>query len=129
MDTDRANRRRSLIMVISCTLIGALAQLFIKTGANTLPAHLGLDIASAVAVVTNVNVIIGYSLYGINTVLLVLALRHSELSVLYPIIALTYVWVSLLSVFVLHESMNTYKVAGIALIVLGVAALGRETQA
>ena len=72
--------------------------------------------------------IIGYSLYAVNTVLLVLALRHAELSVLYPIIALTYVWVSLLSVFVLHERMNGLRIGGIALIVLGVAALGRETQ-
>ena len=124
----RADRRRALLMVASCTVIGAFAQLLIKSGANGLPAHLGFDLASALSIVTNVKVIAGYSLYGINTVLLVLALRHAELSILYPIIALTYVWVSLLSIFVLHEHMNWDRGIGIALIVIGVAVIGRETR-
>jgi len=125
---DRANRNRSLILVTLCTVIGAFAQLLIKTGANSLPHHIGFDIASALAIATNLKVIAGYSLYGINTVLLVLALRHAELSLLYPIIALTYVWVSVLSVAVLREQMNWYRAGGIFLIVVGVAVLGRETR-
>ena len=116
------------MMVTLCTIIGALAQLLIKTGANTLPQHLAFDVPSALAIVTNVRVIAGYSLYGINTILLVLALRHAQLSVLYPIIALTYVWVLLLSIAVLHEHMNNYRAIGIALIVFGVAVRGRETR-
>ena len=64
-------------------------------------------------------------LYGINAVLFVLALRDGELSLLYPIIALTYVWVSLLSVYYFHESMNPLKVTGLVVIVAGVAILGR----
>ena len=126
--TDRTHRRRAFLMVASCTVIGAFAQLLIKAGANGLPVHLGFDLASALSIVTNLKVIAGYSLYGINTVLLVLALRHAELSILYPIIALTYVWVSLLSIFVLHEQMNWNRGIGIALIVIGVAVIGRETR-
>jgi multidrug transporter EmrE-like cation transporter len=128
MNADRTQRRRALLMVASCTVIGAFAQLLIKAGANGLPQHLGFDLASALSIVTNLKVIAGYSLYGINTVLLVLALRHAELSILYPIIALTYVWVSLLSIFVLHEHMNLNRGIGIALIVVGVAVIGRETR-
>ncbi len=126
--TNRAQRRRALLMVTTCTVIGAFAQLLIKTGANSLPGHLGFDLPSALAILTNVKVIAGYSLYGINTILLVLALRHAELSILYPIIALTYVWVSLLSIFVLHEHMNWDRAVGIALIVFGVAVIGRESS-
>jgi drug/metabolite transporter (DMT)-like permease len=44
---------------------------------------------------------------------------------LYPIIALTYVWVTLLSYTILHEPPNTFKNIGIAVIVMGVAVLGR----
>jgi multidrug transporter EmrE-like cation transporter len=128
LPTNRMQRRRALLMVTTCTIIGAFAQLLIKSGANTLPAHLGFDVASAVAILTNTKVIAGYTLYGINTVLLVLALRHAELSILYPIIALTYVWVSLLSVFVLHEHMNWDRAIGIVLIVFGVTVIGRETR-
>lgn len=89
-----------------------------KVGAaHITPSFLGL--------VTNIPLMVGYCLYGINTVLLVLALREGELSMLYPIIALSYVWVTLASYSLLHEHPNFYKNAGIAVIVLGVAVLGR----
>ena len=77
------------------------------------------------AVATNVPLMAGYALYGLNTLLLVLALRDGELSTLYPIIALTYVWVTLLSYTLLAERPNSLKNIGIALIVAGVAIIGR----
>lgn len=77
------------------------------------------------ALLTNYALIAGYVLYGINTLMLVLALREGELSMLYPIIALTYVWVTLLSYLVLKEPPNVFKNVGIAVIVTGVAVLGR----
>ena len=51
--------------------------------------------------------------------------KDGELSMLYPIIALTYVWVTLLSYAVLSERPNIYKNVGIGIIVVGVAVLGR----
>jgi len=42
----------------------------------------------------------------------------------YPVIALTFVWVTILSAAVFGESMNPYKIAGIAIIVAGVSVLG-----
>ena len=77
------------------------------------------------ALITNYPLVAGYVLYGINTLMLVVALKEGELSMLYPIIALTYVWVTLLSYTLLHETPNLYKNIGIAIIVLGVAVLGR----
>ena len=77
------------------------------------------------ALLTNYALIAGYALYGINTLMLVLALREGELSMLYPIIALTYVWVTLLSYILLSEPPNLYKNIGIGTIVAGVAVIGR----
>jgi drug/metabolite transporter (DMT)-like permease len=105
-------------LVFSCTVLGAAAQLFIKVGMT----HFRPDLLS---LLTNFSLIAGYALYGINTLLLVLALRDGELSTLYPIIALTYVWVTLLSYTLLGERPNVYKDIGIATIVVGVAILGR----
>jgi len=108
-----------LLLVFACTLFGAAAQILIKTGAARLTApSLGQMIASP-------PLVSGYALYGISTILLVLALRKGQLSVLYPVIALTYVWVTGLSVVFFRESLNPYKLAGVALIVLGVGVLGR----
>jgi multidrug transporter EmrE-like cation transporter len=116
-------QRRSLILVFCCTLIGAAAQVLIKGGANDLGPHDSLE-ATIRGILTNYNLLAGYSMYGISTVLLVLALRHSELSLLYPVIALTYVWVTILSKIVFHEQFNAFKLAGITVIVAGVAVLG-----
>ncbi len=60
-----------------------------------------------------------------NTVLMIFALRDGELSILYPIIALTYVWVTILSVLFFHESLNFFKLLGVTVVVAGVAVLGR----
>jgi drug/metabolite transporter (DMT)-like permease len=110
---------RAVGLVFCCTIIGAAAQLLLKTGANQLshPNPLGI--------ITNWNLLAGLSLYGVSTLLLVLALRDSELSLVWPVIALTYVWVTLLSVIVFHERVVPIKLAGIAIIVAGVAVLGR----
>ncbi len=87
--------------------------------------HLVLE---PMAVITNLSLVAGYGLYGLNTVMLVLALRDGELSQLYPIIAMTYVWVTLLSYTLLKEPPNWYKNIGIATIVLGVAIIGRGSR-
>lgn len=113
-----ASRRRSVLLVFACTVLGAAAQLLMKVGMTHFSPQ-------PVALLTNVPLITGYALYGVNTLMLVLALRDGELSMLYPIIALTYVWVTLLSYFVLNEPANVLKNVGITIIVIGVAVLGR----
>lgn len=107
-----------MLLVFCCTLLGAAAQVLIKTGADALPHP------SVLQMITSVWLLSGYSLYAMSTVLLVLALKHGQLSLLYPVISLTYVWVTFLSVIVFHEVLNPYKIAGIVLIVMGVGVLG-----
>jgi drug/metabolite transporter (DMT)-like permease len=107
-----------VLLVGCCTVLGAAAQILMKIGMTHFQPNVW-------ALVTDVPLFIGYVLYGINTLLLVLALREGELSMLYPIIALTYVWVTLLSYTLLQEPPNALKNAGVAAIVLGVAVLGK----
>lgn len=120
-------RRRSLLLVFLCTVVGAAAQMLIKEGATTVkqPGFLG----AVIAMLTNPPLFAGYCLYGLNTILMVLALKDGELSLVYPVIALTYVWVELVSIFVFHEPMNVFKAIGITVIVAGVAVLGRSKSA
>ena len=109
-------------MVFGCTLLGAAAQILMKTGANQLAAQ-GLA-----GILSNLPLLAGYCLYGLSTLLLVLALRDGELSLLYPVIALTYVWVTILSKVIFHDRLSVSKLAGIAIIVAGVVVLGRNTK-
>jgi drug/metabolite transporter (DMT)-like permease len=99
-----------------------MAQYLIKLGANRL-SHAGL-VATAIGIFTIPTLFAGYCLYGIFTVLFVYALRHGELSILYPLIALSYVWVTITGVVAFHEVMNPLRVTGLVVIVAGVAVLG-----
>jgi undecaprenyl phosphate-alpha-L-ara4N flippase subunit ArnE len=114
-------------------VVGAAAQMLIKTGAGQLGVHLTLTqvlhdpmlvFRFGFRIAENSKLFIGYSLYGLNTVLMAYALKGRELSRLYPIIALTYVWVTALSVMLLSEHVNFFRILGITLIVGGVSILG-----
>jgi drug/metabolite transporter (DMT)-like permease len=130
----RAAARRSFLLVIACTLIGAAAQILIKQGTAYMGAGritLGnvahdprLFVAFCFSIISNFRLFCGYALYGVMTFLMALALKGRELSRLFPIIALTYVWVTLLSLFLLGEHMNFFRAIGIAFIVCGVSVLG-----
>ena len=99
-----------------------MAQYLIKLGANQL-SHAGL-VATMIGIFIIPPLFAGYCLYGVFTVLFVYALRHGELSILYPLIALGYVWVTITAVVAFHETLNPLKVIGLAVIVAGVAVLG-----
>jgi undecaprenyl phosphate-alpha-L-ara4N flippase subunit ArnE len=123
----------SFLLVFSCTIVGAAAQMLIKMGAGQLGVHLTLTqvlhdpmlvFRFGFRIAENSKLFIGYSLYGLNTILMAYALKGRELSRLYPIIALTYVWVTALSVMLLSEHVNFFRILGITLIVGGVSILG-----
>ncbi len=110
-------RRRAAVLVSACTVLNAVAQIFFKIGARNL-------VLTPMGLATNVPLIAGCAFYGLFTIAMVIALREAELSVMYPIIALSYVWVTLLTYWLLKESPNLYKNLGILTIVIGVAVLG-----
>ena len=119
----KERNKTSVLLVLGCTVLGAAAQVLMKMGGNALPQG-----ASVFQMLTCLPLLAGLGVYGISTILLILALRNSELSLMYPIIALTYVWVMILSVVIFHETLNAPKVLGVLVIVAGVAVLGRGSQ-
>ncbi|MEO8028164.1 MAG: cation/cationic drug transporter [Bryobacteraceae bacterium] len=123
MSNSAANHKQSLLLVLCCTLCGATAQVLMKVGAGRIQPASFID--AVLGLLTNVPLIVAYMFYGVSLILLTLALRHGELSSIYPIIALTYVWVGILSVLIFHEVMTPLKIAGLATIVFGVAIIGR----
>lgn len=114
------SHRQSVGLVIFGTFLAAAAQVLIKRGAS------GLESKHVIDMIMNVNLVAGYTLYGLFTLLLSLALRDTELSVLYPIISLTFVWVAILSMVIFGEQLSPLKILGIAIICCGVALLGAK---
>ena len=102
----------ALLLVLSLTISNALAQYLLKVGMQ----HFALDIS----LLTNYPLFFGLFLYGVGAVLLIMMLRIGQATVYYPIVSLTYVWVTLLSYFYLGETISTYQVLGIGTILAGV---------
>jgi len=108
-----ATKTSSIALMILCTFFTSLAQVFYKFGAPKLELNL-------ISIITNWQVIIGICFYAIGAAILIIALRGGELSILYPIIATSYIWVSLMSMYFFQEVMNIYKWLGIAFIIIGI---------
>jgi uncharacterized membrane protein len=61
-------------------------------------------------------------LYGLATIINVLAYKFGgKASILYPVIATSYVWVMILAALFLSEPLTTVKIIGAVVIVIGVA--------
>ncbi|MBI2658501.1 EamA family transporter [Candidatus Woesearchaeota archaeon] len=108
-------------LVILATFIGAFGPILLKKASAKRLSKLS-------SLATNYHLFGGVALYAIGTLLFVPALKGGDLSVLYPFVALAYIWVSLLSVKFLGEKMNRVKWLGIALIIIGVSFIGIGSQ-
>tara|TARA_Y100000310_G_scaffold312525_1_gene359911 strand:- start:1157 stop:1498 length:342 start_codon:yes stop_codon:yes gene_type:complete len=105
----------SVILILIGTFIGAIGTLLIKKGNDKL---------SFSKFVRSKYFLIGIPLYGVSTVCYVLALRMEQLSIIYPLASMTYLWTTLFSVKYLGEKMNKWKYFGLSGIILGVVLIG-----
>lgn len=66
-----------------------------------------------------VLVVVGLALYGFGALLMILALRYGELSILHPMMSAGYVLSLVLGVAVLGEHISVFRIVGVAIIILG----------
>ena len=115
---------KSMVMLIVAVGLGVCGQLAMKSGvtrAGDLQTILGQSVwRFAATVVKSPLIILGLFLYGISTIFWLLVLSRVDLSLAYPMIALGYVFVLLVSIVFLGEKVNVTRWLGTALIVLGV---------
>lgn len=55
------------------------------------------------------------------------ALKELELSKAYPLMSLSFVFVSIISYFLFSESMNIYKIFGTALVLAGIVLISKAS--
>lgn len=105
----------AVILIIIMTALTSSAQVCYKLASD--PAtHLSL-----ISVLLDPWLWLGLALYGVGFILLNIAFHGGEVSVLYPIIATSYIWVAIISYYFFGEVLHTLKVLGILAIVIGVA--------
>lgn len=66
----------------------------------------------------------GFALYGLGALVMLAAYRYGKLSVLQPMLATNYALSAVLAVLWLHEALTPLRVAGIAVVTLGVVLIG-----
>ena len=103
-----------LILMIINTIMGALGSLLIKKGSEK------FEVRKIHRIFSNYFMILGLLLYFLAAILFIFILRYEKLSVLYPLTAMTYIWVALLSIKYLKEHMNYLKWIGILAIIAGI---------
>lgn len=104
-------------LITLATLVGSAGALFFKDASRHARKSLS-------ALLKKPALYLGFLFYGSSALLYTFALGFGELSALYPVAGLSYVWISLLSVRFLKERMNELKWFGICLILVGVAFVG-----
>ncbi len=104
--------------MLFCSILAAVGQIFLKMGASTASTNI-------VSWVTNIKLIIGLSLYALSSIFFIYALRLGNVSLLYPVIATSYIWVAILATMFLGESFPLMRWAGIGLIIGGIVLIIR----
>jgi undecaprenyl phosphate-alpha-L-ara4N flippase subunit ArnE len=107
---------RSMLLVFVASVIGSLGMAFLKKGS----AHLTRSIWSFL----NGKLLIGVALFLGSSVFYAWGIKNGQLSVLYPMVSLGYVWGLLWAKLFFNEAMTKQKIMGLGLILLGVCFVG-----
>lgn len=107
----------SIGLVLMASFIGSFGAVFLKSGAVRLHSNL-------LTLLLNWRLAIGVSFFLISSVIFIIAIKHGELSVLYPMVSLGYVWTMLWSRIFFGEPFTRSKIIGLGMILLGIFCLG-----
>jgi len=107
---------RSILLVFVASIIGSFGAVYLKKGSAMLNGSLLSFL--------NSYLILGVALYLGSSVLYALGVKGGDLSVLYPMVSLGYVWTLLWARLFFKEAFTQQKIAGLALILLGVFFVG-----
>ena len=104
------------LVLLGC-VVGAFGPIFLKRASPSFSLNIK-------KMFKNKNLIKGVACYAFGTIVFIPALKGGELSVLYPLVSISYVLVCFYSIKLLKEKMNNLKWIGITLIILGVTFIG-----
>ncbi|MBM3309202.1 MAG: hypothetical protein FJY77_03020 [Candidatus Altiarchaeales archaeon] len=107
-----------VLLVLFSTFVASTGQIFLKSGANNLNWN-------PIEQLSNIPLIIGCMLYLLGAIMLIVALKYGDLSLLYPIYSLNFIWVSIMSPYFFEtDFMNAIKWVGVLVVVIGVSCVG-----
>lgn len=119
----------AFVLVLTGVLLNAIAQLALKACVRE-GGEIALEVSNALPtalqLATQPWLWLGLICYGLSVVVWLLALSRVDVSIAYPMLSLGYVVNALAAWTWLGESMNTEKIIGMGIIILGVYILARS---
>jgi drug/metabolite transporter (DMT)-like permease len=109
----------AIALLIVAILLGVAGQIFLKAGVSSLGKNPGVG-AVLLSVVKNWKVFAGLACYGVSSLLYLIAISRLDLSYAYPMIAFSYVMVTVLAWRMLGEVVPMGRVVGLVIICIGV---------
>ncbi|HEX4274133.1 MAG TPA: hypothetical protein VHZ74_02205 [Bryobacteraceae bacterium] len=106
----------SILLVLLASLIGSFGAVFLKLGA----AHLNRGFRY----IFNWQLGLGVGLFVGSSIPFLMGLRRGELSVLYPMVSLSYVCTLFWSKLFFNESITRAKVGALMMILAGIVCIG-----
>jgi multidrug transporter EmrE-like cation transporter len=122
-------RSADLALILTGVLLNAVAQLLLKAGSRAI-AGVAFNFGNAWTLVEriaiNPPIIGGLACYAISVVVWILALSRVEVSVAYPMLSIGYVVNAIAAWLLFGEDLNTARMAGIGVIIVGVWLVARN---
>lgn len=116
-------------LVLFGVLLNAGAQLLLKAGVRQVgPFEFTLANAWPVgsSLATSLPILGGLACYGLSVVVWILALSRVEVSIAYPMLSIGYVVNAILAWWLFGEALGPQRLAGIAVIIVGVVLVARS---
>lgn len=111
----------SMLWVIFASVIGSFAAVLLKGGAIRIER-------SIASLLTNWRLAGGILMYVLSSLFFVRGIKQGELSILYPMVAVGYVFSLPLSKVFFKEPLTREKIIAVALILCGVAMLAQSVR-
>ncbi|MDA1118277.1 MAG: SMR family transporter [Proteobacteria bacterium] len=116
-------------LALAAIVLGAVGQVLLKAGTNVVGRFaFTLDNALPVGlqVLQEPRILGGAGCYALSLIFWVMALSRADLSVAYPMVSLGFALNALLAWWLLGETLGAQRIAGIAVIMVGVWLVARS---
>lgn len=115
---------RGISLVIISALLTVAANLMLRAGvdkAGGFPVQLQSPFSAIIKLISQPLFDVGVLFYALASLVWFHIISIEPLSIAYPLlVSLTFVFVTLGAIFIFHESLNTMKLIGIAVILIGI---------
>lgn len=110
-----------MLWVVGASVIGSFAAVLLKGGAIRIERNFA-------SLLTNWRLAAGIAVYVLSSLLFVRGIKEGELSILYPMVAVGYVFSLPLSKLFFNEPLTRSKFIAVGLILCGVAMLAQSVR-